>query len=60
MGLQLCGVDLACADIEQPDAAYSILETNAAPGLDNYAATGERQATIVRELLKEVFNQRGA
>jgi D-alanine-D-alanine ligase-like ATP-grasp enzyme len=58
MGLQLCGVDLACADIEHFDAPYSILETNAAPGLDNYAATGERQARIVRDLLKEVFNQR--
>jgi D-alanine-D-alanine ligase-like ATP-grasp enzyme len=55
MGLVLCGVDLACADIERPDAAWSILETNAAPGLDNYAASGARQAVIVRDLLKEVL-----
>ncbi len=58
MGLAFCGVDLACADISNADAAYSILEINAAPGLDNYAAQGDRQAAIVRNLYQRLFNER--
>ena len=56
MGLIFCGVDIACADLEDADAAYSILEINAAPGLDNYAASGEKRTAVVRELYKKVFN----
>ncbi|WP_373507597.1 hypothetical protein [Thiocapsa sp.] len=57
MGLRLCGVDLACEDIRRPDCDYSILEINAAPGLDNYAATGPAQAARVRELYRRVFDE---
>ena len=57
MGLYFCGVDLACADICRGDSAYSILEMNAAPGLDNYAASGPRQAALVRDLYRRVFNE---
>ena len=57
MGLHFCGVDLACEDICRADAAYSILELNAAPGLDNYAASGPRQAALVRDLYRRVFNE---
>ena len=56
VGLKFCGVDLACADITAPQGSYSILETNAAPGLDNFARSGERPAQIVRELFRAVFN----
>jgi D-alanine-D-alanine ligase-like ATP-grasp enzyme len=57
MGLRLCGVDLACENICDGDADYSILEINAAPGLDNYAATGAAQAARVRELYRRAFNE---
>jgi D-alanine-D-alanine ligase-like ATP-grasp enzyme len=57
MGLIFCGVDLACVNIEDPNAAYSILEINASPSLDNYAASGQKQAIVVRQLYKKVFNE---
>ena len=57
MGLRLCGVDLACEDILDGSSDYSILEINAAPGLDNYAATGAAQAERVRELYRRAFNE---
>lgn len=57
MGLLLCGVDIACANLEAPEASYSILEINAAPGLDNYAASGEEQSQAVRALYQKVFNK---
>jgi D-alanine-D-alanine ligase-like ATP-grasp enzyme len=55
-GLQFCGVDLACADIAADDADYSVLELNAAPGLDHYAAVGAHQERVVRELYAKVLN----
>lgn len=57
MGLRFSGVDLACEDICRGDSGYSILEINAAPGLDNYAATGPKQAGLVRDLYRRVFNE---
>jgi D-alanine-D-alanine ligase-like ATP-grasp enzyme len=59
MGLKLCGVDLACRDLEDPDSGYSILEINAAPGLDNYASSGKEQERRVIELYRKVFNSLG-
>jgi D-alanine-D-alanine ligase-like ATP-grasp enzyme len=57
MGLVLCGIDIACADLEKADTAYSILEINAAPHLDNYASSGKTQHNRVRELYKKVFEK---
>ena len=57
MGLQLCGVDLACADLTSPDAASSILEINPAPGMDHYAAMGPRQMALVRDFYRRLFNE---
>lgn len=54
--LRLCGLDLACDDITDNQANYSVLEVNAAPGLDHYAASGATQAKIVQELYTRVFN----
>ncbi len=48
--LRLCGLDLACQDIADPDSDYSVLELNAAPGLDHYALSGEAQQQIVDRL----------
>jgi D-alanine-D-alanine ligase-like ATP-grasp enzyme len=54
--LDFCGVDLACADIEDATAAYAVLEVNAAPGLDHYAAVGPTQEATVRGLYSKVLN----
>lgn len=57
MGLRLCGVDIACTDLENPHSDYSILEINAAPGLDNYASSGQEQFERVKDLYKKIFNE---
>lgn len=54
--LRLCGVDLACEDIADAEAEYSVLEVNAAPGLDHYALSGMAQQEIVDKLYTRVFN----
>jgi hypothetical protein len=54
--LRLVGVDLACNDITSADADYSVLEVNASPGLDNYAASGEAQRGVVDGLYTKVLN----
>ena len=59
MGLRLCGVDIACTNLEDPHSDYSILEINAAPGLDNYASSGKEQFDRVRNLYKKIFNDLG-
>lgn len=56
MGLRLCGVDIMLnGPIDKPPQQYSILEINAAPGLDHYAAMGEAQEEIVEGLYREVL-----
>ncbi len=54
--LRLCGIDLACGDIANAKSAYSVLEVNAAPGLDHYASSGEVQRKIVADLYTLVLN----
>lgn len=56
MGLRLCGVDLMVkGEISKPLRDYHIIEVNAAPGLDNYAATGKRQAAIVENMYLQIL-----
>ncbi len=56
MGLRLCGVDLMVSGtLMDPLLDYAILEINAAPGLDHYAMTGERQRQIVEDLYLKVL-----
>ncbi len=56
MGLRLCGVDLMVeGDIRKPVGEYRVIEINAAPGLDNYASTGKRQAATVERLYLKVL-----
>lgn len=51
MGLRLCGVDLMVnGTIAENQAEFSIIEINSAPGLDNFAASGNEQAKIVDDL----------
>lgn len=56
MNLRLCGIDLACTDITDSGAEYSVIEVNASPGLDHYASSGEAQAKIVDDLYTRVLN----
>lgn len=54
--LRLSGIDLACSNIDSEDSEYSVLEVNGAPGLDNYASSGEKQKEIVDQLYVKVFH----
>ncbi len=54
--LRLLGLDLACEDITDPEADYSVIEPNAAPGLDHYASSGDAQKEIVDDLYTSVLN----
>lgn len=56
MGLRLCGVDIMVdGDIADKPKKYSILEINAAPGLDHYVKTGNAQQKIVEDLYLKVL-----
>ncbi|WP_310426046.1 hypothetical protein [Chamaesiphon sp. VAR_48_metabat_135_sub] len=55
LGLQLCGVDIICANAAAELLEYWILEVNGAPGLDNYASIGSKQAQRVRLLYKSML-----
>lgn len=54
-GLDFCGVDLACADAESADGAYSVLEVNKSPGLEHYAAIGLEQRQTAREFYARIL-----
>lgn len=57
MNLRYCGVDLMTTDsIETSHPKnYTILEINAAPGLDHYAHIGPKQTALVRNLYRKVL-----
>jgi len=56
MGLRLCGVDLMIAgEIDGPVANHWVIEINAAPGLDHYVRTGNKQKKIVENLYLQVL-----
>ncbi len=55
VGLRFAGVDIICPSIEHFDAAYAVLELNAAPGLNNYGATGEREKQTVIGLYRKLL-----
>ncbi|MCK1699916.1 ATP-grasp domain-containing protein [Bradyrhizobium sp. 146] len=55
LGLSLCGVDIVCEDATRPADDYTILELNAAPGLDNYASVGEEQSRRVDEMFLKIM-----
>ncbi|TSC96007.1 MAG: hypothetical protein CEN88_400 [Candidatus Berkelbacteria bacterium Licking1014_2] len=59
MGLRYCGVDLLIeGEIDQPlrrGQKYWIIEINAAPGIDNYAAGGQEQEDIVLAMYLQVL-----
>jgi D-alanine-D-alanine ligase-like ATP-grasp enzyme len=56
MGLRFCGVDLMVEDtINRPVRSYTVLEINAAPGLDHYASAGSHQQQLVDGLYLKVL-----
>ena len=60
MGLRYCGVDLMVQqDIRKPiDPAtnnYYVIEINAAPGIDHYAESGDKQKRIVAEMYRRIL-----
>lgn len=57
MNLRYCGVDLITTDpIETANPKhFTILELNAAPGLDHYAHIGKKQELLVRDLYRRVL-----
>lgn len=56
MNLRYCGVDIITeSPIQEALKKYSIIEINAAPGLDHYAYLGNKQQLIVRDLYTKVL-----
>lgn len=56
MNLRYIGIDvMARGSLAEPPRDYTVLEVNAAAGLDNYAAMGKRQRRIVLSLYEKVF-----
>lgn len=57
IGLKLCGVDIIANDLTTCASAqdWSIIELNAAPGLDNYALIGEIQMDRVENLYRKIL-----
>lgn len=63
MGLRMAGVDimLTVGDITQDskETIYYIIEINAAPGLDHYVTTGEKQRKIVEAMYLKILKALG-
>jgi D-alanine-D-alanine ligase-like ATP-grasp enzyme len=57
LGLRFAGIDIICEDLCADPArqSWAVIEVNAAPGLDNYAALGEEQAGRVRALYQAIL-----
>jgi D-alanine-D-alanine ligase-like ATP-grasp enzyme len=56
MNLRYIGIDIMTeVPLSERPAKYTVIEVNAAPGLDNYAAIGEKQNEVVRELYRKVL-----
>jgi D-alanine-D-alanine ligase-like ATP-grasp enzyme len=63
MGLRICGVDIFADDLTKSMAEqqfpYSIIEINGAPGIDNYANSGEAQKENVKDLYRKIIKSLG-
>ena len=55
VGLRFAGVDILCHEIARFDGEYAVLEVNAAPGLSNYGATGERERQTVISIYRKLL-----
>ena len=58
LGLRWAGIDIISqADLTEIPKEYSVLEINASPGFDHYAALGERQNRKVKAILTELWEK---
>jgi D-alanine-D-alanine ligase-like ATP-grasp enzyme len=56
MNLRLVGIDVMTPNLlTDPPTEYTVIEINAAPGLDNYASRGPAQQERVRRLYRCVL-----
>lgn len=56
MNLRYIGIDVMTdVPLDHPPGEYTLIEINAAPGLDHYASIGEEQTRIVKELYRKVL-----
>lgn len=56
MNLRYIGIDVISRDaLALPPRDFVVIEVNAAPGVDNYAKIGPRQARIVEDLYRKVL-----
>ncbi|MEP4770158.1 MAG: hypothetical protein ABJY83_19815 [Roseibium sp.] len=55
LGLRYAGIDLIVEQPEDENSSYAILEVNAAPGLNRYAAQGQAELNTVTEIYEHVF-----
>lgn len=56
MGLKFSGVDIITPDaINQPIQNYTVVEINAAPGVDYYTRTGYKQQCVVESLYEKIL-----
>ncbi|NNF78848.1 MAG: ATP-dependent carboxylate-amine ligase [Rhizobiales bacterium] len=64
VGLRFAGIDVLCTGLDPFDPGYTVLEVNAAPGLNNFAATSgqahQRVSALYRALLKILERESGA
>ncbi|MTH97160.1 ATP-dependent carboxylate-amine ligase [Roseibium sp. RKSG952] len=55
LGLRYAGIDMMVKDITGEDPAYTVLEANAAPGLNHLAAQSDTDAATVAAIYELVF-----
>lgn len=61
MNLRYIGIDIITEnELRDAPQDYTVLEINSAPGLDNYAAIGETQQQIVKNLYRKILQALGA
>lgn len=57
MGLTFAGIDIIAEDnISKPIGKYAIIEVNAMPGLEHFAALGQHEMNTVRCLYEEILS----
>lgn len=56
LGLRYAGLDMVVSDPADPDSSYVILEANAAPGLNRFAAQGAGETRTVQAIYERVFD----
>jgi len=56
MGLRFCGVDMITPDpIGAHIGNYTVIETNAAPGVDYYTQIGEAQEEVIKQTYEKIL-----